>query len=67
MKPSTPEIPINVKTKEDPPSLSFSHLSSWFASEDILNDHQSTPYGFSAAQEEDVYQTGYLLRAMLKC
>jgi hypothetical protein len=67
MKHSAPEIPINVKTKEESPSLSFSHLSSWFASEDILNDNQSAPYGFPTPLEEDLYQTGYLLKVVLKC
>ena len=67
MKPSTPEIQINVKTKDDSPSLSFSHLSSWLASEDILSDNQSAPYGFPTPLEEDLYQTGYLLKVVLKC
>jgi hypothetical protein len=69
MKPSTPEIQITVAKTEDGPTLSFSHLSSWLASEDILNDNQSSPYGFPAPQEqeEDLYQTGYLIRVFLKC
>lgn len=67
MKHSTPEIQINVRTKEDSPSLSFSHLSSWLDAEDILNDNQSAPYGFPTPLEEDLYQTGYLLKVVLKC
>jgi len=69
MKPSTPEIQISDVKTEDKPTLSFSHLSSWLVSEDILNDNQSAPYGFPAPQEqeEDLYQTGYLIRVFLKC
>jgi hypothetical protein len=67
MKPSIPEIQITVVKIEDGPTFSFSHLSSWLASEDILNDNQSAPFGFPAPQEEDLYQTGYLLRVFLKC
>ncbi len=67
MKPSIPEIQITVAKTEDGPALSFSHLSSWLASEDILNDNHIASYGFPAPQEEDLYQTGYLLRVFLKC
>jgi hypothetical protein len=67
MKPSIPEIQITVVKTENGPTFSSSHLSSWLASEDILNDNQSAPYGFPAPQEEDLYQTGYLLRVFLKC
>jgi hypothetical protein len=48
-------------------SVSFSHLSSYLASEDTLTDNQSTAYGFPAPQEEDLYETGYLLKVFLKC
>ena len=52
---------------EDEPALSFSHLSSWLASEDVLNKNQMASYGFPAPQEEDLYQTGYLVRVFMKC
>jgi hypothetical protein len=61
MKPSTTEVPITVEEKADGPLVSFSHLSSSFASEDILN------YGFPASQEEDLYETGYLCKIFLRC
>ena len=67
MKQLTAEIQITVEKAEDRPTISFSHLSSYRTSEDILNDDQSTAYGFPVPQEEDLYQTGYLLKAFLKC
>lgn len=67
MKPSDPEIQITVDKMVEEPSVSFSHLSSYLASEDTLTDNQSTAYGFPVPQEEDLYQTGYLLKVFLKC
>jgi hypothetical protein len=67
MKPSIPEIQITVEKIADAPIVSFSHLSSCFASENILNDDQSTVYGFPAAQEEELYETGYLSKIFLRC
>ena len=67
MKPLAPEIQIVVVKTEGKPTLSFSHLSSCFASEDSVNDNQIEPSGFPAPQEEDLYQTGYLFSVFLKC
>ena len=67
MKPSDPETQRTVDKMVEEPSVSFSHLSSYFASEDSLNDNQSTAYGFPVPQEEDLYQTGYLSKVFLKC
>lgn len=49
------------------PVISFSHLSSYLISDDISNDHQSPAYGFPASQEENLYETGFLLKVFLKC
>jgi len=67
MKPSNREIKIPAENEDENPSLTFSHLATWFASDEILNDQPSMPYGFPAAKEEDLYQTGYLPRVFLKC
>lgn len=67
MKTSNTEIHITVEKVADRPIVSLSHLSSGLASEDQLNDHQSTAYGFPASQEEDLYETGYLLKIFLRC
>jgi len=67
MKPSTSEIQIADSKTADEPVISFAHLSSCFASEAILNDNQVTPYGFPAALEEDLHETGYLAKIFLRC
>ncbi|PKN18474.1 MAG: hypothetical protein CVU71_13350 [Deltaproteobacteria bacterium HGW-Deltaproteobacteria-6] len=67
MKPSAAEITINPEKISAAPVVSFSHLSSCFASEAILNDDQSTIGNFSAPQEEALYETGYLLKIFLRC
>ena len=67
MKPSIPESEIIVDKTADEPIVSFSHLSFSLASEEMFNDNQGTVYGFPAAEEEDLYETGYLMKIFLRC
>lgn len=67
MKPATTENRITVDAITEGPVISFSHLSSYLISDDISNDHQSPAYGFPASQEENLYETGFLLKVFLKC
>ncbi len=53
--------------KTDPgPSVAFAHLAAGFASA-ATDDPVHPPYGFPAAEEDDLYVTGYLQRIFLRC
>ena len=67
MKPAEAENRIMVDAIAEGPVISFSHLSSYLISDDISNDHQGLTYGFPASQEDDLYETGFLLKVFLKC
>jgi len=67
MKPLNTDSPVNAGKISDEPAVSFAHLSSCFASDAGLNDHQSAACDLQTAQEEALYETGYLLKIFLRC
>jgi len=67
MKPSTPENEKTVDEMAPGPILSFAHLSSCLDAGAAWSDSQNTSYGFPASREEDLYETGFLLKVFLKC
>ena len=53
--------------RTDPgPIVDFAHLVSVMVPE-AADDFHHPPYGFSAADEEALYTTGYLQRFFLRC
>lgn len=69
MKKLNPEsLPSSIPAgNTDPgPIIDFAHLASVMAPE-ATDDFLHPPYGFSAADEEDLYTTGYLQRFFLRC
>ncbi len=67
METQAPEIRRDADTKDQIQTISFSHLDSAFNADDEGNAPVRTTYGFPAAQEEGLYETGFLLRTFLKC
>ena len=67
MKRSNTEIPKAFEEPNDELIMSFSHLSSCFASDDLSDDSQGAAYGFSVPREEELYETGYLAKIFLRC
>lgn len=67
MKLLTAENGNAVDESAEGPVVSFAHLSSCLASEADANDQQNTSFGFPASEEASLYETGFLLKAFLKC
>lgn len=67
MRKAAPDSTIMAEKTAEAPVVSFAHLSSCFIDDDALNENQGTAYGFPASQEQDLYETGFLLKVFLKC
>lgn len=63
--PSKPSS-IPAERPDPDPIVDFAHLALGMASE-ATDDFLHPPYGFSAADEENLYTTGYLQRFFLRC
>ena len=59
------ENPTDVMAEE--PFVSFSHLASYFSSDEDSDDNQSPAHGFPSSREEALYETGIFIKFVMRC
>jgi hypothetical protein len=67
MKTPMTKIHTTADSIEEDPFISFSHLASCFSEHETVDDNPNPSHGFPSPREENLYETGILVKMFLKC
>jgi hypothetical protein len=67
MQSPTTKLRKKIDTQTQDPIVTFDHLTSCYPRQENDDDNSSAAHGFPSSSEENLYETGMLVKIFLKC